>query len=213
MTWRYAAALGGAGTLALALFWLMQALIAAPEPVLRSLPDYQLVEFVRLKRDPEPQVRKRTPPKEPPAEKEPPPPLVVAPVRRPRVTSPAIAAPRLDLPMDLDLSGLLDGVAVAPSLPAAGIASENEIIPLVRFPPRYPLRASRRGVEGWVRVEFTVTEEGRVEDAEVVEAEPPDVFDRAALEAIRKWRCEPRRVDGSNVSRRAVQRLEFKLEG
>ena len=64
----------------------------------------------------------------------------------------------------------------------------------------------------WVTVEFTVERDGSVEDAVVVEAEPADIFDDAALTAIRKWRFKEKIVDGVPVTQRAVQKLTFKLE-
>lgn len=58
---------------------------------------------------------------------------------------------------------------------------------LRRVPPRYPPRAYRRGMEGWVCVAFTVGVDGQVEQERVVEASPPRVFDASALASIRRW--------------------------
>ena len=57
--------------------------------------------------------------------------------------------------------------------------------------PVYPESARKRGVEGWVELAFTVTPNGTVEDVEVRNASPADVFDDAAVRAIRGWRFEP----------------------
>jgi protein TonB len=62
-----------------------------------------------------------------------------------------------------------------------------------------------------VKVEFTVTPLGTVEDVKVLDSKPPRVFDRAAKRAILKWKFKPKVVDGKPVSRRAVQVIEFKL--
>ena len=88
---------------------------------------------------------------------------------------------------------------------------DGELIALVKIAPRYPRKAAMAKKEGWVKVEFTVTELGTVRDAKVVDADPRRLFDRAAKQAILKWKFKPRIVDGKAVSRRAVQVIEFKL--
>jgi protein TonB len=85
------------------------------------------------------------------------------------------------------------------------------IKPLVRVPPRYPTRAANRHIEGWVKIEFTITTDGTVSNAVVIEAEPADVFDDAALNAIEKWKFKEKLVNGIAVTQRAVQVLKFKL--
>ncbi len=56
----------------------------------------------------------------------------------------------------------------------------------------FPKLAEAAGVEGRVRVRFDVRDDGRTENARVVEAEPPLLFDTAALAAISRWRYEPK---------------------
>jgi protein TonB len=83
----------------------------------------------------------------------------------------------------------------------------------VRVNPDYPQRALSRGLEGWVRVQFTITPAGTVKDAIVVSAEPQDVFDDAALKAIARWRYNPKVENGAAVERVGVQtRIVFQLE-
>jgi protein TonB len=88
---------------------------------------------------------------------------------------------------------------------------DGELIPLVKIAPRYPRKAALAGKEGWVKVEFTVTELGTVADVKVLDSKPRRLFDRAAKRAILKWKFKPRVVDGKPVARRAVQVIEFKL--
>jgi protein TonB len=45
-----------------------------------------------------------------------------------------------------------------------------------------------------------------------VNSQPPDVFDDAALTAIRKWEFKEKIVNGVPVTQRATQTLQFKLE-
>jgi protein TonB len=57
-------------------------------------------------------------------------------------------------------------------------------------PPRYPLMAMRRKIEGNVIVQFTIQPDGSVASVDVVSADPPGIFDQAALAAARSWRFE-----------------------
>lgn len=57
--------------------------------------------------------------------------------------------------------------------------------------PRFPPEALRSGTSGEVQVEFTVGVDGSVTAARVVRANPPRVFDREAVAAVRRWRFEP----------------------
>jgi protein TonB len=86
------------------------------------------------------------------------------------------------------------------------------VVPLVRVPPKYPARAASRHIEGWVKVEFTITTDGSVADAVVISSEPESIFDDAALTAISKWEFKEKIVDGVAVPQRAVQKLQFKLQ-
>jgi protein TonB len=47
----------------------------------------------------------------------------------------------------------------------------------------------------------------------VLDAKPRRLFERAAKKAILKWKFKPRIVDGKAVPRKAIQTIEFKLEG
>jgi TonB family protein len=62
---------------------------------------------------------------------------------------------------------------------------------------------------GFVVVQYTITEQGRVTDVAVVESSPMGMFDSAAQSAVRKWLYEPRKEDGVPVSTTAKARLVF----
>ena len=78
--------------------------------------------------------------------------------------------------------------------------------------PRYPPKARTKALEGEVTVEFTVTESGRVKNGRVIVATNGDVFNRAALRAIRKWRFEPFRLDGEPVAQTLEQTIGFEFD-
>jgi len=63
-----------------------------------------------------------------------------------------------------------------------------------------------------VDIEFTVAADGTTRDAMVRAAEPAGVFDRAALQAVARWRYEPRVVDGIVVDQRVEARVRFQLK-
>jgi len=102
------------------------------------------------------------------------------------------------------------GLTAGPPTDAVATAVD-EVVALLKSTPEYPRKAARNGKEGWVKIEFTITERGTVAQPKVVASKPRRIFDRAALKAIRKWRFMPKTVDGTPVSRRAVQVIEFKL--
>ena len=71
---------------------------------------------------------------------------------------------------------------------------------LVRsFKPAYPPDARSKEVEGYVEIEFQIVKTGIVRDAFVVAASPPDIFDQAAINAIRKFRYSLPREDCESV--------------
>jgi protein TonB len=62
--------------------------------------------------------------------------------------------------------------------------------PIAQSAPMYPAELRRRRVEGTVSVVFLVDTEGRVTNPTVEKSTDP-AFERAALEAVRRWRFEP----------------------
>ena len=80
--------------------------------------------------------------------------------------------------------------------------------------PVYPEAAKAQGVEGWVRLRYDVTLDGRVENLEVVESSPPGVFDAAAMAAVAQWRYRAAVIDGSpSAVSGVVSTLRFQLDG
>ncbi|KRG87562.1 energy transducer TonB [Stenotrophomonas daejeonensis] len=68
--------------------------------------------------------------------------------------------------------------------------------------PRYPADALRSGTSGEVLVEITVGTDGSVTDARILRASPPRVFDREALNAVKRWRFEP--ISSPTTTRRTL---------
>ncbi|MFC1544371.1 energy transducer TonB, partial [Gemmatimonadota bacterium] len=81
-----------------------------------------------------------------------------------------------------------------------------------RVSPRYPEIARNAGVVGRVILQIVVDETGKVIEAVPVVAEPPGIFEEAAIAAIRQWRFEPALKDGKPIKVRMGQLVEFKLD-
>lgn len=89
-----------------------------------------------------------------------------------------------------------------PPTPAPQPAADTTLRALSTPAPRYPPEALRSGQSGEVQVEFTVAPDGSVSSARVVRADPPRVFDREAVAAVRRWRFEP--VGAPVTTRRTI---------
>ncbi|WP_397596736.1 TonB family protein [Silanimonas sp.] len=75
-----------------------------------------------------------------------------------------------------------------------------------RMSPRFPEAAVRRRLEGEVEVALRIRADGGVEAVEAVEvvrADPPGVFDREAVLAVRRWRYAP--ADAPSEARVVLQ--------
>ena len=81
-------------------------------------------------------------------------------------------------------------------------ATSNDLRPISTPSPRFPPQAYRDGTSGEVQVEFTVGTDGSVTSARVVRADPPRVFDREALSAVKRWKFQP--VSSPVTSRRTI---------
>ena len=60
----------------------------------------------------------------------------------------------------------------------------------------YPRAALRREIEGFVKIQVTLGETGRVIDAFVLEASPPNRFEKTALKFVRSLAYEPYQLNG-----------------
>ena len=67
-------------------------------------------------------------------------------------------------------------------------------------PLRYPPKAKRYKYVGQVIVKFGVGADGKVTDPFVVAAEPPGVFERAALTHVKSYKYKPPLHNGESVT-------------
>ena len=180
------------------MFWLLWTLVGRAFDV-EQVQEATRIEFSRMRRDSETATKR-----DEKVERERPPPTP----EQPRM---AFSAGGIDnnvaqLTPVVDARGAMQRMSMS-----AG--SDRDVIPLVRIAPDYPPRALSRGLEGWVQVQFTITPTGTVKDAIVVNAEPKQIFDDAALKAIARWRYNPRVEGGVAVERVGVQTvIRFQLD-
>ncbi|MGE6261600.1 TonB family protein [Aeromonas media] len=165
------------------------------------------------------QVRERPVPQEP--EPLPEPPAALASMPMPAAAPLPSVQPSLDLVSSLSAVQVsAPGVATSPTPVAsgsfhgqsqgAGIGVGDMLTPLQRVEPVYPYRAQQAGIEGSVTLRFSVDAEGRVQDVEVIDAKPKRQFERAAIQAVSKWRYQPR--PGATDKLVQTINLKFKLE-
>ncbi|MEL6869494.1 MAG: energy transducer TonB [Pseudomonadota bacterium] len=182
------------------LLFLMNFLIETGEKAATKPRDRSMLDFVRVKQEEvvnrdEQKPEKPQKPEQPPPDMPPPPSDDV----NPDVGAIGVRAPTVSTSTDIAGPG---GLSYA----------DGEYLPIVRVAPVYPNRALSRGLEGYVDLAFTVTSTGTVTDP-VVTYSTSSLFERAAKNAVLKFKYKPRVVDGKPISVPNVEtRIRFALE-
>lgn len=84
--------------------------------------------------------------------------------------------------------------AMAPSgqdAPGPEGAAVEQLAPLSRVSPYFSSSARREDFQGWVVVQYSLSDDGSVASAEVLDSLPGRIFEQEALEAIKRWRYPP----------------------
>lgn len=202
------------------LFLLIHQLVSKEIVTLPKFENLNWVDFIQLEQQKtvrKDKTKKTTPEEPPPPEKTPELPKLKQPdIAKPEQIDINLPAPNIDIPLGTTGTPYLgDFLKSSPpsatrgGLPKLDIATN--LVPTTRIEPVYPPRALRAGIEGTVTAEFTIGTDGSVKDVEIVSAEPPNVFDRAVITAIKKWKFAPEIVDGKAVEKRARQDIKFTL--
>lgn len=214
-------AFAAASLVTLLLFYAMDFMISGKGSGLRATDNSTIIEFVRLKQEQDAALKNRRRP-----ERRPLPQSAPSLPSNKLVSRDSPVTPKLKMEMPM-LEGIklqggpflggfgqsgTDGMEKAGAGVAGDFNINEDVVPLTRIAPQYPRKAARKGIEGWVKVEFTVLKDGSVTDAVVVDAKPGRIFNRAALKAILRWKFRPKQVDGKPVERRASQTINFTLE-
>ena len=197
MATRYFASFGLGIVITLVLFFVMQAVIATDEARLDEGATGKLLDFVRLEEDQELQTKQRKPKPPPPPDE--PPPDMPKPEFESSDISQGVDVGAVDVDVNLNVEG-------------GGFSSDGEYLPIVKVNPQYPRRAQTRGIEGFVLLEYIVTKTGAVRDPVVIEAKPPGIFNRAAINAALKYKYKPKVVNGEPIDVAGVKtRITFEM--
>jgi len=90
---------------------------------------------------------------------------------------------------------------------------DSDARPMVRINPKYPTDAARNGTEGWVVLGFDINAIGEVINITVINSEPKRIFDKAAKQALRKWKYKAKSVDGLQVQQKSLSvQLDFTID-
>ena len=86
------------------------------------------------------------------------------------------------------------------------VAIEATHATTIRIPPIYPKEAYENCIEGYVLLEFSVTETGEFKDVVIIDSDPKGVFDEVSVKALKKAKYKPRLNNGIPVVVHNVQR-------
>lgn len=198
MIGRVVTAIGLGAAVTFGLLFLMQMLIASGRGMNDDAERFEITDFVRVEREQRVEREENKPEKPPEPEEMPDMPNPDQNTDFDSSLSVSMAAPNVNA--NVELGGLGFGV------------SDGEYLPIVKVAPVYPSRAASRGLEGYVIVEFTVTETGATRDIFVVES-TSSLFERAAVDAAAKFKYKPRVIDGNPVAVAGVRnKITFQLE-
>lgn len=160
-----------------------------------------------------------------------PPPPVVQPKEKPPVelpklaTVPAPTAPVVQASAPVIAAPSVNPIVAAPTPvpvpppPAAPApqgpvqVSDLDARAVTIVPPKYPLESRRRREQGTVILAITLDTEGKVATVTLSKSSGFDRLDKAALDAVRRWRWSPTIRGGEAVAVRGIVEIPFELTG
>lgn len=168
---------------------------------------------------------------DPPTEKPQPPKPDMA-TTPPQVPSPpALTTPLPEVSLDLSVQGMqISTPVIAKTQPVENIPAqtlpatpapvsdtpvfENQIAtPQYRMEPKYPHQALKRRIQGFVLLSFDINSKGRPKNIKIIDAQPPRIFNREAMRALKSWKYQPLIINGqAQVYPNQQVKLEFKIK-
>ncbi len=208
LSMRFFSSIGASAVIVFLLFLLMSTLISGGRDDANYRQSGIMLDFIRITKNEiiKHKIRQKPDEPEPPKKLQAPPRIDVS----KHTDEPPRPIPVELFDIDVSLGG--DGGSFAGVWNLSYENYDRDAVSSVRIIPLYPREALIGGVEGWVELEFTVTETGAVADAVVIASHPNRVFDRAALRAVYRWKYKPRIVDGVATSQLKRQEIVFHIE-
>lgn len=205
---KYGVSLGGAIILALLAFLAMRLLIATDGMFGEPDKSHTYLNFVRVDASKDDVTTKDRRLPEPPPPPETPPDV-------PDMNN-QIMASNTNLSMEMPKIGTQVSGGTGPFLGTLSAGDgmsgfDTDVMAVVRVPPAYPQRAKQAKLEGKVTMAVTIRPDGTVADVQVLESNPPRLFDQAAIQAMQRWKFRPKIVNGQPQAQRARQTIDFKL--
>ncbi len=102
-----------------------------------------------------------------------------------------------------------------PSIPLGPPGTMAPSSPAVRrsAAPTYPIEARQAGVEGFVRVRYTIASDGSVTNIHILESSPRNTFDSSVLHNLQRARFMPAMEDGRPISTTVEEVYDFRMDG
>ena len=201
--------LGGI-SITLGLFYIMTILISEKTNLSSLDTDNISISFLSSKEVEELKTKDRRFP-EKPKESQTPPTTPKTHAQQNKLEKPKISIPRqsLNLPKDFAKKDKFS-IFENNSLDTHG---NSEVTPIVRIEPNYPRKAATLGLEGFVILQFDITSSGTVTNISILQASPPQIFNRSATRALQKWKYKPKTTNNKPVMQKGLKvQLDFKLE-
>jgi len=79
--------------------------------------------------------------------------------------------------------------------------------------PNYPRREQQQGREGWVQLGMMISPEGKAYEVVVTDSTGNKAFEKAALNAVKKWVFQPALMDGVPIDAGSNFKIKFALSG
>lgn len=71
---------------------------------------------------------------------------------------------------------------------------------LTRTPPKYPIIEAKKGKEGWVRLSYVISPEGKIVNPVIESSSGSKRFEKAALASVKQWQFTPAVENGKTIA-------------
>ena len=92
--------------------------------------------------------------------------------------------------------------------PVQAADAADNIKPIMRVEPRFPVGAAAAGTEGYVVAEFDIQPDGTVQNVQIIKSVPAQVFDKVAVTALQQWAYSP----SATGMKQAKVQLDFVMD-